>query len=208
MTSKEYVQKYRLNVSDKFNHSEFCQDLASEFICLLEYNKANDNLKGFDNALRCIRMKFDSINNKTVGELPEKLWNYFFATVVSKLREELCPKDMQRRREENERKKKEWEQRKSYKQWEQEQFNDYFWGRNFYSFLFAGVKSQKPVECFTVLGVSENATEEEVKTAYKKLAIVHHPDKGGKQDRFIEITESKNKCLSWISNNPIAVAEN
>ncbi len=113
MTTKEYVTKYKLNISDKFNHSDFCQDLASELICLLEYNKANDNIKGFDNADRCIRMKFDAINNKTVGQIPEKLWNYFFATVIVKLREELCPKDMQRKREIQEQKKKEWEQRKA-----------------------------------------------------------------------------------------------
>ena len=91
MTTKEYVKKYRLNESDKFNHSNFCEDLANEFICLLEYNKATDNIKGFDNAVRCIRMKFDSISNKTLGILPETLWKYFFATVIVKLREELCP---------------------------------------------------------------------------------------------------------------------
>ena len=198
MTTKEYVLKYKLNISDRFNHSDFVEDLASDFIALLELNKANDNLKGFENALRCVRMKFDAINNKTVGELSEKLWNYFFATVVIKLREELCPKDMQRKREFQEQKRKEWEQRKAQKQWEQEQFEDYFWGRNFYSFLFSVNKNKKPIESFVVLGIDENATESDVKTAYKKLVNIHHPDKGGKQEKFIEITESKNKCLSWI----------
>ena len=199
MTTKEYVKKYKLDVSDRFNHSDFCQDLASEFICLLEQNKANDNIKGFDNALRCIRMKFDAISNKTVGVLPEKLWNYFFATVIVKLREELCPKDMNRRREKEAEKKREWEQRKKQREWEQEQFSDFFWGQNFFSFLFSQLKSSKPVECFTVLGLSEDATEADVKSAYKKLSMLHHPDKGGKQEKFVEITESKNKCLHWLS---------
>lgn len=200
MTTKEYILKYKLNLSDRFNHSDFVQDLASDFIALLEMNKANDNLKGFDNAVRCIRMKFDAISNKTLGVMPEKLWNYFFATVVVKLREELCPKDMQRKREMQEQRKKEWEQRKAQKEWENEQFNDFFWGRNFYSFLFAQAKSQKPVDCFTNLGLSENASETEVMQAYRKMAILHHPDKGGKQDKFIEITESKNKCLNWLES--------
>lgn len=201
MTTKEYISKYNLNISDKFNHSDFVQDLASDFIALLEINKANDNIKGFDNAVRCVRMKFDAISNKTMGVMSEKLWNYFFATVIVKLREELCPKDMQRRREMQEQKKKEWEQRKAYKKWEDEQFNDFFWGQNFYSFLFSQVKSSKPVSSFAVLGLSENADETEVRSAYKKLAVLHHPDKGGKQDKFIEITESKNKCLNWLSSN-------
>jgi hypothetical protein len=201
MTTKEYVVKYKLDLSDKFDHSNFVQDLTDEFICLLEYNKANDNLKGFDNALRCIRMKYDAISNKTLGVLPEKLWNYFFATVVVKLREQLCPKDMQKKRELQEQKKREWEQRKKFREWENEQFNDFFWNQNFYSFLFSkSAKSNKPVESFTVLGLTENASEEDVKSAYRKLSLLHHPDKGGKQDKFIEITTSKNKCLNWFSS--------
>lgn len=201
MTTKEYVLKYKLNVSDKFDHSEFVQDLTSDLIALLEMNKANDNIKGFDNALRCIRMKFDAINNKTVGIIPEKLWGYFFATVVVKLREELCPKDMQNRREVQERKKKEWEERKAYRKWEDEQFNDFFWG-SFFSGIFGNRKTSKPIGSFAVLGLTEDAGEKEVVSAYRALAIIHHPDKGGKQDKFIEITESKNKCLSWLQSQP------
>jgi hypothetical protein len=201
MTTKEYVTKYELNLSDKFNHSEFVQDLASDFIAILEINKANDNIKGFENALRCIRMKFDSVNNKTIGVIPEKLWNYFFATVVVKLREELCPKDMEKRRQVQEQKKKEWERRKAQEKFENEQFNEYFWGQNFYSFLFSKKSTTIPTESFSILGLTESANEIDVKNAYKKLATIHHPDKGGKQDKFVEITESKNKCLNWLEYN-------
>lgn len=201
MNTKEYITKYQLNISNKFNHSDFVKDLSNDFIAFLEINKANDNIKGFDNALRCIRMKFDAISNKTVGILPEKLWNFFYATVIVKLREEICPKDMQKRRDIQDRKKKEWEQRQAQRKWEDEQFNDYFWGQNFYSLLFGNIKSPKPIECFEVLGVSENADEAEIKSAYKKLAIQHHPDKGGKQEVFVKITESKNKCLNWLQSN-------
>jgi len=193
MTTKEYVKKYKLDISNKFDHSEFVKDLASDFIALLELNKANNNIKGFDNAVRCIKMKFDAISNKTAGVTPERLWNYFYATVIVKMREELCPRDMQRRREEQERKKNEWEERKRLRDWE-----DSFWERSFFSFLFGAQKNKKPVNSFTVLGLPETATESEIKTAYKKLAIIHHPDRGGKQESFIEITEAKNKCLDWL----------
>ena len=91
MKTKEYVNKYKLNESDKFNHSEFVSDLTIDFLTLLEVGKAQYNLKGFDNAVRAIKMKFDAINNKTVGCIHEKLWNYFFATVIVKIREELFP---------------------------------------------------------------------------------------------------------------------
>lgn len=43
---------------------------------------------------------------------------------------------------------------------------------------------------YTTLGVSKNATQEEIKKAYKKLAIKHHPDKGGDQEKFKEISSA------------------
>lgn len=40
---------------------------------------------------------------------------------------------------------------------------------------------------YTTLGVQENASHDEIKRAYKKLANRHHPDKGGDQDKFKDI---------------------
>ncbi len=47
--------------------------------------------------------------------------------------------------------------------------------------------SADPVECFRVLGVSPNATLDDLKGAYRKLAFEHHPDRGGKQENFLRI---------------------
>lgn len=201
MKTQEYVKKFELNKSDKFNHTEFVADLANDFVALLELNKAENNIKGFDNALRALRMKWDAINNKTVGNLPEKLWGYFFATVVVKLREELCPKDMEKRRQIAEDKRKEWERRKKQFEWEQEQFNSWYWsGLN--SFLGSLRKQvQPPISSFNILGLNhETSNADDVQKAYRKLVVKHHPDKGGKQEDFISITESKNKCLQWLES--------
>ncbi|XP_061356860.1 dnaJ protein homolog ANJ1-like isoform X2 [Gastrolobium bilobum] len=43
---------------------------------------------------------------------------------------------------------------------------------------------------YEILGISNNASQEDVKKAYKKLAIKAHPDKGGDPEKFKEIGEA------------------
>ncbi len=44
---------------------------------------------------------------------------------------------------------------------------------------------------YSVLGVAKDASKEEIKRAYRKLAHQHHPDKaGGNEDKFKEINEA------------------
>jgi molecular chaperone DnaJ len=43
---------------------------------------------------------------------------------------------------------------------------------------------------YKVLGVSENATQDEIKKSYRKLAVEHHPDKGGDETQFKKISEA------------------
>ena len=40
------------------------------------------------------------------------------------------------------------------------------------------------MDYYTTLGVNRNASESEIKQAYKKQAMKHHPDKGGDGDIF------------------------
>jgi curved DNA-binding protein len=42
-------------------------------------------------------------------------------------------------------------------------------------------------DAYQTLGVGKNATEEEIKKAYRRLASQHHPDKGGDTAKFQEI---------------------
>ena len=43
---------------------------------------------------------------------------------------------------------------------------------------------------YKILGVNENASQDEIKKAYRKLAVEHHPDKGGDENKFKKISEA------------------
>jgi curved DNA-binding protein len=45
---------------------------------------------------------------------------------------------------------------------------------------------------YDTLGVSKNASEKDLKTAFRKLAAKHHPDAGGDAEKFKEINEAYN----------------
>lgn len=43
---------------------------------------------------------------------------------------------------------------------------------------------------YSILGVSEQSTDDEIKRAYRSLAMKHHPDRGGDSAKFQEIQEA------------------
>lgn len=60
---------------------------------------------------------------------------------------------------------------------------------------------------YEILGLTSNATKEEVEKAYKKLLITNHPDRGGDEQRWVEINEAyikiKNGNNEFSSENEI-----
>lgn len=281
MTPKQYQKKYKLDTDGYYRAKQdsFLFDLSNDFLSLLEYHlqiRSNFDIQAWEDVISQIRTKWDSINNKTLGNIPENLWNYFYATVikpakygafkgladweekvyqmdydtllveVNKLVElkslwenkiegyrtrsnwhladiykyrnnvnnpfdkytldnYLSRAEAYYDRKEEEEKRKEEERYRRWKE-QQKQYNNFFGGDSFWDSFFAGflgnLFSQRekvcPVESFTILGLPKDAKEDEIKGAYRKLAMIHHPDKGGSQERFVEITEAKNKCLAFV----------
>lgn len=47
-----------------------------------------------------------------------------------------------------------------------------------------------PKDYYKTLGVEKNASKEDIKKAFRKLAHEHHPDKGGNAEKFKEVSEA------------------
>lgn len=46
------------------------------------------------------------------------------------------------------------------------------------------------MDYYSTLGVAKNATDDEIKKAYRKMAMKHHPDRGGDEATFKKISEA------------------
>lgn len=66
---------------------------------------------------------------------------------------------------------------------------------------FAGYAALPPaaVDWAIVLGVSKSASREEILAAHRRLAIEHHPDKGGRQEDMARINEARDLALEELA---------
>lgn len=55
---------------------------------------------------------------------------------------------------------------------------------------------------WTILGVSKDASPEDIKQAYRKLAMKHHPDRGGDEAEFKNIQTAYDDITSGRANQP------
>jgi len=57
------------------------------------------------------------------------------------------------------------------------------------------VNTLKKSSSHEILQIEPPVSEEDIKKAYHKLCLVHHPDKGGCSEKFIEIKDAYNDLL-------------
>jgi DnaJ-class molecular chaperone len=46
------------------------------------------------------------------------------------------------------------------------------------------------MDYYSILGINKNASEQDIRKAYKKLSMKHHPDRGGNEEQFKKINEA------------------
>lgn len=194
MKPKEYVKKFKLDQEKVwFSHEEFIQDFTFDFMAQIQYHQTTKNwsYNVFQNIVTQTKDKFDQIGYKMPNQgLPESLWKYFYATVVAPTREKQFGEFV---RQQKRQKAKEWARRNQWRTWQDE-----FWNRFWTLDIFKTI--QCPTSEFQFLGLDpSSATEDEVKTIYRKMSFKCHPDHGGKQEDFINLTTAKDKCLLYIS---------
>ncbi len=207
MKPKEYINKYHLDVTENFNHADFISDFTADFMTVIEFLQEKNQLSfsRFNVVVKEIRAKWDGISNKCKGTgLPDKLWSYFYATVVGKTKDNLFGELLRKKKEVHEQKQREWKERHEWENNFHDNFRAEFFHRIYenlfgsHSGFFAGFELSTPASSFGILGLESSASIDDVKSAYRKLSLTHHPDKGGDRSMFEKIMEAKNKCLMYL----------
>lgn len=84
------------------------------------------------------------------------------------------------------------------KEWEDSRSREKF---SWFDYLFSTnirVNLDEYKTYITLLRLEQDFKAEDVSKQYRQLSLIHHPDKGGNSEKFIELTEAKNKCLEYL----------
>ena len=60
--------------------------------------------------------------------------------------------------------------------------------------------------CLMALGLKLPCTEDDVKTAYRALAQIHHPDRGGDREKFTMLRTHFDNSIQFLRNQESAVS--
>ena len=75
---------------------------------------------------------------------------------------------------------------------------EYIWKSMGFNFRQSGDKILDSIQAYRILGLSHGATKSQIKDVYKSLVKLHHPDKGGNQQKFIEIQNAYDTLMKEV----------
>jgi len=55
---------------------------------------------------------------------------------------------------------------------------------------------------YAVLGLANGASPEDIRAAYRRLAFIAHPDRGGTTDALVKIREAHDAALALAAKEP------
>ena len=224
MTPDEYNKKYNLSLTSDINTSSLIVDLLNDFYKLTE-SLGCDSIQQFYTNVSLFRTVFNKIANQSnADDLWIEIWDKFFiktkdflyemfpeekerqykilSDTNAKIAEQQRKKRIKKERLERERLERERIRQEKIRQKKEEANRAREEGQRSYNYktTYSNLNNSYS-SYFTTLNLTLQATSDEVKKNYRKLAIQHHPDKiGGNSAKFIEVTEAKEKCLSYIKN--------
>jgi hypothetical protein len=93
MKAKEIITKLDIQAGlrGQEKQEQFFSIMSDELREIYNRFKQKDSERHFSVSVRELRQKWDGISKKMNRGLSDGLWNFFFATYVVKLKEELCP---------------------------------------------------------------------------------------------------------------------
>lgn len=186
MTPENYKKKYFGKAVNSKTYEEIMLDFSNDFLVALHFGKGNKIKGRFKDCLTIQRRKWSSIFR--FFPWCNNFWRTFLQkTVLNKFRELFPGSDTQ------------WIEKlikiepeqdyganKGYYQYQQQR-------ENYYSFQKTNFLDL--TQDYKLLGLRTSATSDEVKRKFRILAFLNHPDKGGKHEDFIKITEAKDRIL-------------
>lgn len=179
----DQVEKFRDSLMEEFL-PEYTQQLN------FYSNEASlDELKAFLEAYDIHIYSFTGYGEINAKYINSGKYSYLVTLAVKRYKHLLDIKD---RKEEDAR----WQQWKEQFDRENQKRREQF--HKMMNLLFAHTVC--PIDSYSALGLTVNATLDDVKSCYRKLSLQNHPDRGGNHDKFIELTEHKNKIVSYISS--------
>lgn len=194
MKPVEWLTKYGNKLDEGEKRYIFAQEFIQEFDRSVSEAHGYSNLRGYEQAIRVLRAKWDAIGMRRGSSLDERLWKWIYASYIAPTREEAFPKEMEQRRKEK-------EERRQWSAWNKG-WSESFFGPHFFDHEFEREVLKEDIslkEACNTLNISTEASLAELSRARRIAALKHHPDIGGSTEAMVAINVAYDTCYKAFS---------